>query len=286
MTPFFSVITPVFNGVNFSHSYVCSLVSQTFQDWEAIVIDDFSTDSTIQVLSYLTKGDPRFKFVQTSTEISFSSRKGPYKPRNTGLRVASGRFICFLDIDDFWLKDKLRDQFLRLRSSPGLKLLYGSYFKADSSLCTGYLKPHVGFIPIKFQLNFWNPIPNLTSCVDSSLAKEHQFRPVGHEDYMYWYRLASFLTDNQIASTVKPQCIYRSSPSSVSGNKSAVFLWWMNCYHLIGYGLLTSFVFIGLKLFAELVEFVLVRFGIIKTIDVSFLRGISDSGVFQEEWLG
>jgi glycosyltransferase involved in cell wall biosynthesis len=283
MAPYFSVITPVYNGSNFVHSYVRSLISQTFQDWEAIVVDDFSTDNTIQVLSSLINGDPRFKVVQTSADISSSSRKGPYKPRNTGLHVATGRFICFLDIDDFWLKNKLSDQFLLLSSCPSLKLLYGCYYKADSTLRRGYLKPQIGFMSIKFQLNFWNPIPNLTSCVDSSLAKAHEFRPVGHEDYLYWNGLVSMLTESQIASTLSPQSIYRSSPLSVSGNKTTVLRWWMSCYYFIGHSLLISLVFIGLKLFAELIEFFLVRSGIIKTIDLSHLRGISDSGVFQED---
>ena len=283
MAPYFSVITPVYNGSNFVCSYVRSLISQTFQDWEAIIVDDFSTDNTIQVLTSLINDDPRFKIVQTSTDILSSSRKGPYKPRNTGLHIATGRFICFLDIDDVWLKNKLSDQFLLLSSSPGLKLLYGSYFKSDATLRRGYLKPQIGFMSIKFQLNFWNPIPNLTSCVDSSVAKAHEFRPVGHEDYLYWHGLVSTLTENQIALTLRPQSIYRTSPASVSGNKSTVFLWWMNCYHLIGHGLLISFVFIGLKFLAELIEFFLVRSGIIKTIDLSSLCGISDSVVFQED---
>lgn len=268
MAPFFSVITPVYNGSDFVRCYVRSLLSQTFRDWEAIVVDDFSNDNTIQLLSSLINGDPRFKIVQTSIDILSSSRKGPYRPRNTGLKVATGRFICYLDIDDFWLKNKLSDQFLLLSSCPRLKLLYGCYFKADSTLRKGYLKPQLGFMPIKFQLKFWNPIPNLTSCVDSSLAKAFEFLPVGHEDYLYWNALVSTLTEDQIASTLSPQCIYRSSPSSVSGNKSTVFLWWMNCYYLIGHSFVISLVFIGVKILAELIEFFLVRSGFIKTIDL------------------
>lgn len=271
MEPFFSIITPVYNGAHFVHRYVHSLLSQTFEDWEAIIVDDYSTDNTVQELLSLINGDPRFKIIQTSTDICSSSRKGPYKPRNTGLKVATGRYICYLDVDDYWLKNKLIDQYLLLDSCPSLKLLYGSYFKADSRLRKGYLKPRIGFVSIKSQLSLWNPIPNLTSCVDSSLAKSHQFLPVGHEDYLYWHALVSTLTENQIGSTHSPQCIYRSSPSSVSGNKSAVLLWWIHCYSLIGHGFVTSMCFVSVKLLAELIEFFLVRFGLVKTKDLSSL---------------
>ena len=105
---FFSIITPVFNGKNFIDDYIISLKSQLYKNWEAIIIDDNSSDDSYKYLKYLTKDDRRFRVYKNKLKKQIQS---PYSARNYGLKKIRGSYICFLDIDDFWLPEKLKSDF-------------------------------------------------------------------------------------------------------------------------------------------------------------------------------
>ena len=100
----FSIITPVYNGDIFIDGYLNCLRGQDFCDWEAIIVDDSSTDSTFNTLERLTKNDPRFLLLQNSNTENKKSLA--YQARNLALKNARGKFICFLDIDDKWPQNK------------------------------------------------------------------------------------------------------------------------------------------------------------------------------------
>lgn len=97
--PRFSVIIPTYNRAVALRKTVLSVLAQTFQDFEVLVVDDGSTDGTATVVAEL--GDPRVRY--------FWNRNsgGPAVPRNQGIDVATGEWICFLDSDDLWHPDKL-----------------------------------------------------------------------------------------------------------------------------------------------------------------------------------
>ena len=101
---FFSVVTPVLNGHDYVLRYVNCLKSQVHTHWEALIVDDGSSDGTINLLRDLTYNDSRFRlFINPLTK----SHKGPYQARNYALSYLRGDFVCFLDIDDFWHPDRL-----------------------------------------------------------------------------------------------------------------------------------------------------------------------------------
>ncbi|MCP4653650.1 MAG: glycosyltransferase [Candidatus Omnitrophica bacterium] len=96
--PFFSVIIPTFNRGDFLKIAIDSLLSQDFSDFELIIVDDGSNDNTDQIIKDLT--DPRIRYIK-------QNHRGVSGARNNGLKQASGEFICFLDSDDRFSKDKL-----------------------------------------------------------------------------------------------------------------------------------------------------------------------------------
>src|SRR5271165_4480269 len=96
-SPSVSVIIPTFNRASTIGKAIASVVSQTFQDFELIVIDDGSTDETADVL---------LSFANTIRLIRQENR-GVSAARNAGIRAARGRWIAFLDSDDEWHRDKL-----------------------------------------------------------------------------------------------------------------------------------------------------------------------------------
>lgn len=111
--PEISVIIPVYNAENTILETINSVLNQTFEDFELIIINDGSTDRTLDVIK---------KFKDNRISVHTFPNSGPSSARNKGLRLAKGNFISYVDADDLWSKDKLRSQFLALKNDPQLML--------------------------------------------------------------------------------------------------------------------------------------------------------------------
>ena len=98
-TPLISIIIPTYNHANFLGKALESIIHQTYSNWEAIVIDNHSTDETNQVIYKFN--DRRIRYLKISNDGIIA------KSRNLGINVAKGEWIAFLDSDDWWTKDKL-----------------------------------------------------------------------------------------------------------------------------------------------------------------------------------
>ncbi|WP_410319630.1 glycosyltransferase family 2 protein [Methanobrevibacter sp.] len=94
-----SVIIPVYNVEEYLYVCLNSVLKQTYQDFEIICIDDASTDSSAEILEYFTQKDSRIRILKND------SNKGPGYSRNKGLKVAQGKYISFLDADDWFSPD-------------------------------------------------------------------------------------------------------------------------------------------------------------------------------------
>ena len=102
--PHVSIITPTSNCARFIEETIKSVQAQTFTDWEMIISDDCSTDNTKEVIAPYLASDSRIKY------ICNEQNSGAAITRNNALRIASGRWIAFLDSDDLWLPEKLEKQ--------------------------------------------------------------------------------------------------------------------------------------------------------------------------------
>lgn len=91
-----SVIIPVYNVENYLHVCLNSILKQSYSNLEIICIDDNSTDSSLEILEYLSKKDSRIKIVKNNLTM------GPGYSRNKGLDLAEGKYISFLDADDWF----------------------------------------------------------------------------------------------------------------------------------------------------------------------------------------
>lgn len=108
-TPLVSVIIPTYNCAHFLGQAIRSVLEQTFMDYEIIVVDDGSTDDTSAVLG---------QFGDRVRHVSQANR-GNAAARNTGIALARGQWLCFLDADDMWAPRKLERQLIDLISTPG-----------------------------------------------------------------------------------------------------------------------------------------------------------------------
>jgi len=96
-----SVVIPTYNHANFLEGALNSVIAQSYQNWEAIVVNNFSTDNTIEVINKLN--DPRIR------RIDFKNNGIIAASRNVGINKSKGDYIAFLDSDDVWYQNKIEN---------------------------------------------------------------------------------------------------------------------------------------------------------------------------------
>ena len=124
--PLVSVIIPTYNYGHFIDETLHSLYAQTYDHWEASVVDDGSTDDTAAVVHEHMGKDRRIKFYQQENRNQAAAK-------NLGLHHCSGQYVQFLDADDLLESRKIESQVGYLERHPGVDLVYGSvrYFRTD-----------------------------------------------------------------------------------------------------------------------------------------------------------
>lgn len=104
MEPLVSIITPLYNSEKYIAETIESVLAQTYMNWEMIIVDDCSKDSSVKIVEKYQKQDKRIRLYRNQ------KNNGGAKTRNTGIQKAKGKYIAFLDSDDLWKKEKLDKQ--------------------------------------------------------------------------------------------------------------------------------------------------------------------------------
>lgn len=204
-----SVIIPVYNGEKTLLETMQSVQEQTFSDFELIVINDGSTDKTLELLS--TVKDPRLKvFTYENGGLSVA--------RNRGITHASGEFISFLDADDLWTPDKLELQLAALQKHPEAGVAYSWTCNMSEDGRTFHPGACVTFegnvygelLLSNFIANGSNPLIR-KQAIDSVGEFDPTFPPCA--DWDYWLRLAARW---HFVVVSKLQILYRHSSGSMS----------------------------------------------------------------------
>ena len=249
--PFFSIITPVFNGESFVHEYVSRLKSQNYSDWESVVVDDNSTDATVQILHELTSHDDRFRIFNHETHLKLID--GPYQARNVGIKQSLGSYICFLDIDDFWPEHKLQIYRQVILDNSNVKVVFSNYIKFSVNSKGGMnssFKPVVipHLLPFPVITLFANPIPMLTACVSKIALDTIDFKPIRHEDYLFWQQLFSTYTSMDFVHINEFLGYYRVHSNSLTGKRFQSLIWNLDVYEYNGHSKCISVILLFLKL--------------------------------------
>jgi glycosyltransferase involved in cell wall biosynthesis len=131
LIPKFSVIIPTFNRAQTLARAIESVLSQTYKNFELIIVDDGSTDSTQDILNNY----PQLKVIKQENH-------GVSHARNTGVKEARGKWICFLDSDDEWLENKLELQDEFSRDNPNLNCIHGEEIWIRNGVRVNQKKKH------------------------------------------------------------------------------------------------------------------------------------------------
>jgi glycosyltransferase involved in cell wall biosynthesis len=125
MNPLVSIIVPFYNAEKFLAEAIESVLEQTYDNWELILIDDGSTDSSTNIATeYARKNETRIRYIDHPSH----QNKGACASRNAGVSMAAGEYIAFLDSDDVWFPDKLRQQLNIFDRVPDASMVCGPAF--------------------------------------------------------------------------------------------------------------------------------------------------------------
>ena len=214
-----SIITPMYKGAAFVGETIKSVLSQSYKNWEMIIVDDCSPDNGagITEVKNSSLGDERIILIESK------QNRGSSGARNIALEKAKGRFIAFLDSDDIWHPDFLQNQmsFMKQNNAP---LVFSSYKRIDENTKEELLKPFI--VPPKVtykSLLKTCPIFPSTAIYDTKKTPKIFFNEeLGsmRDDYVYWLKmLKSGIIGFGNADVLVD---YRMRKSSVTGNKKNV----------------------------------------------------------------
>lgn len=125
-SPLVSVIMPCYNMEKYISDTIASVRKQTFPHWELVIVDDASTDRTVDIVKSYQNQDDRIRFFVKPTHSGIADT------RNQCLKMAQGRYLAFLDSDDVWYPEKLEQQ-LQFMTERNIGFSYSSYDCIDDS---------------------------------------------------------------------------------------------------------------------------------------------------------
>jgi glycosyltransferase involved in cell wall biosynthesis len=213
--PAVSVIMPAYNVEPYVADAIRSVLAQTFDDFELVVVDDGSADGTAGVVAALAEGDARVRLVR-------QPNRGLAGARNTAMRVARGEMFALLDSDDLWEPEFLAEQVGILAAKPGVDVVTGNGWmfggarhgelarpcpdaRPDPDLAAILGDERAVFIMSVFRRRLYEVV----GCFDETLRT--------NEDYEFWLRAA--ISGCRFSRNDRPLGHYRIRTDSLSANE-------------------------------------------------------------------
>lgn len=232
--PMISVIMPVYNAEKTIKESIDSVLTQTVDDLELIVVNDFSKDKSEEIIKEIAKLDSRIKYYKNSKNM------GASESRNFAIGKATGKWIAFLDSDDIWKPEKLEKQLKVVKMNSDAQLVYtASAFINDDGDEFSYIMEAEEKTSYKDLLK-----KNLLSCssvmISSDLMKELKMPGDHmHEDYYIWLKVLKKI--GYAYGVNEPLLIYRLSLNSKSSNRIKSAKMTYQTYRCVGYNPATAF---------------------------------------------
>ncbi|HFI0255647.1 TPA: glycosyltransferase family 2 protein [Streptococcus suis] len=215
-TPLVSVIIPMYNAEKYITETIQSVLKQTFQDLEIIVVDDCSTDNSMTIVSSLQKELAPILFLLQNNQNS-----GVGVSRNKGVEAARGRYISFLDADDLWEPTKLEKQVAFMQAHNYAFTFTGYQFANESG------QPLKSPVRVPSVISYKQLLRNHTIWTSTvmfdmrQLTKEQIAMPDVRkgQDMATWWKVLKVI--EHAYSLSEPLSLYRRTSQSLSANKLA-----------------------------------------------------------------
>jgi teichuronic acid biosynthesis glycosyltransferase TuaG len=207
-----SIIVPVYNAQSFIEQTIGFVQAQTYENWELILVDDCSSDDSVNIIRNKCQNDSRIKLV------SQEENSGAAKARNLGLDKAQGRYICFLDADDVWERGKLLEE-LEFIKAKKAGFVFTSYEFADE-FGNGLGK----VVHVPRELTYRQALKNTTIFTSTVMIdrkiipdKDIYMPSIASEDTATWWNI---LRNGRVAYGLDKNLVrYRRSVGTLSSNK-------------------------------------------------------------------
>ena len=222
-----SIIMPNYNCEKYIEETVNSVLNQTYQNWELLIVDDCSSDNSLEILKRFEQNDNRIKVYVNETN------KGAAYSRNLALREAKGKWIAFLDSDDLWVPEKLEKQIDFMKNN-NYSFSYTSYEHIDENSNSLGIRVVGPKKVTKRKMFHYCYLGCLTVMYDAETVGVIQINEKignGRNDYAIWLKVCKFANCYYLSDVLSKYRIRKNSLSHRSLKKLIRFQ-----YELFKYG--------------------------------------------------
>ena len=213
---------PCYNAERYIAQAIESVLSQSYEHWELLIVDDGSTDDSAKIIRSYCENDARLHYYKTAAPSG-----GATVPRNIATEKTKGRFIAFLDSDDVWMPTKLERQ-LPLFSDKKTAIVFSNHEKINERgerknrwVVAPQTETYQGLLKE-------NTIRTSAGIYDTEKVGKVYFENIRHEDFVFWLHI---LKQGYIAQNSNTfEVLYRDLKQSLSGNKLRAARWTWNIY--------------------------------------------------------
>ena len=206
----FSIIIPLYNKAHYVRKTLDSIVSQTFTDWECIIVDDGSTDNSAAICEEFIHS-----FIHSSVHpirLVKQANSGVAAARNNGVAASKGEYLCFLDADDWWEPMFLEEMDRLIKEYPDAGLYATNYVYYKPGKTRVALNLNRGYMdyPDAYLHSEMMPVTSITTCMPRKVFDEMGGFPFGiklGEDFLLWAKTALHY---KVAFCEKPLAFYNN----------------------------------------------------------------------------
>ncbi len=211
-----SIIMNCHNGETFLKQSIDSIINQSFKNWELIFFDNVSDDNSLEIVESFN--DKRIKVFKSEKFINL------YHARNEAIQKAKGKYICFLDTDDYWERNKIEEQVNFLENNRNFEMVYSNFYtiKKDN---TKYIQNNYNLPEGKIVKDLLKKysIGILTACIKKKIFENILFDEKTNiiGDFDFFVKLSC---DYNIGCIQKPLAFYRDHENNLSKKKLGVYI--------------------------------------------------------------
>lgn len=206
-----SIVMPVYNAGKVIERTISSVLRQSYQNWELILVDDCAKDNSAELIKSIAMNETRIKY------LKLAQNSGAAVARNKGIEVAMGQYIAFLDADDYWFEDKLQRE-LNLMKERDCAFVFTATQMIDE-----YDQKLGDFTPVPEWTDYKHLLKRTVIATSTVLLDMNRIgdfsmplRRSG-QDYATWLMLLRRV--DKAYGINEPLVLYRISPKSLSSNK-------------------------------------------------------------------
>lgn len=243
-----SIVTPLYNSEKFIEETIESVLKQTYDKWEMLIVDDCSTDLSSDIIKKYSERDSRIKY------IKMEKNSGAALCRNKAIELSKGEFIAFLDSDDLWKEIKLERQ-LKFMKNSGYAVSFHNYEQIDENGTKLNKIIKVPKKPVTYKSYLLsNPIGCLSGMYSiKKIGKQYMPILQNREDTAFWLKLLKI--EKYIYGIDENLAEYRVRKNSLSSKKIKLIKYHWKLYREIEkLSILQSFFYLNTTILSKLLK--------------------------------